>query len=71
MDNWEEAAMQSKRKRAVAPYGIIQTKSGNHANAEIIMQQGKDPVMVYYHTQRVIRQATAQEVDKTRRWRPF
>lgn len=71
MNDWEEAAMLSKRRKAVATFGIVKTDSGKHVAADIIKGVGKDGVLVYRKTARIIRQATTREVDSTVGWRPW
>lgn len=69
-EHWEEAAQHSKGKRAVARFGKVQDRNGKVVSAEIIIRDGGDANVVYRHTSRVIRRATAAEVDRLKGWEP-
>jgi len=71
MNEWEEAAELSKRKSAVAKFGIVLDRHSKNVAADIIKQPGKDGFLVYYRTMRKIRDATTYEVDHATNWRPW
>jgi len=71
MDDWEEAAMFSKKRKAVARFGLVKLDNGKYVKADIIKGVGKDGVLVYTKTARTIRKATTREVDSTKGWKPW
>lgn len=71
MNDWEEAAEQSKRGGAVAKYGIVMDAHSKNVAADIVKLPGKNGYLVYHRTMRKIRDATTWEVDRTTNWRPW
>ena len=68
-DTWEEAAAQSKVKRAVTTTYIFH--EGRNMRCEIIKAEGKDGMLNFWHSAIPIRKATTREVDTARRWKPL
>jgi hypothetical protein len=69
-EHWEEAAMGSKFRRAVARFGFVE-HNGKRLKADIWMEQGGNGYLVYSRTGRKIRQATTREIDTVKGWEPF
>ncbi len=67
---WEEAAMVSRKRRAVAKFGYVE-HNGKRIKADIWMEEGGDGWLVYSRTGRKIRRATTREIDVLKGWEPF
>lgn len=67
-ETWEEAAEQSRTKRAVT--SLIVRHNGKTHKAELIKAPDRDGAIVYRHSAVKIRDATPSEVAAARNWRP-
>ena len=68
-DNWNEAAQQSHKKKAVGQ--IVIDHRGRLRKVEIIKSLEGDGIIHYPASGVVIRKATSQEIDSCKKWKPW